>query len=206
MVSIWDLNSWPPRSQSLSLFEFKQAGCRVPCVRYPFFSRLPTYDKKLRRKISRFCFFLVLPSINAEKCHSPFFTGDRRCGCLFLRPSAVDCFRKTAFMIVMRDSQNAGCVKKTARCIFGFWGEAKTGNPPKSKNHIRAVSHNEVAVGESARTLRMSSKNREGDLFRKRRISGGECVLRHPKCAENDSRQRIPCRIILCTTLWLNGI
>ena len=90
------------------------------CVRYPFFSRLPTYDKKLRRKISRFCFFLVLPSINAEKCHSPFFTGDRRCGCLFLRPSAVDCFRKTAFMIVMRDSQNAGCVKKTARCIFGF--------------------------------------------------------------------------------------
>ena len=78
--------------------------------------------------------------------------------------------------------------------------------PQFSKNRKRAVSHNEVAVGESARTLRMSSKKREGDPIRKRIISGEECVLRRPKGVENDSRQRIPCRIILCTTLGLNGI
>ena len=78
--------------------------------------------------------------------------------------------------------------------------------PQFSKNRKRAVSHNEVAVGESARTLRMSSKNREGDPFRKRRISGEECVLRHPKGAENASLRRIFDRNILCTTLGLNGI
>ena len=74
-----------------------------------------------------------------------------------------------------------GYAKKQRGVFSVFEVKPRRAIPQKRKIIYALFRKQMVAVGESARTLRLSSKKREGDPFHKRRISAGEYAMRHPK-------------------------
>ena len=147
---------------SLSFSEFNQAACLVPCVHYHFFSCFPVYAKKLRRKISRFCFFLVLPSINARKSDSPFLSREF-CRKREKTRGHLSCFIpirtglkipvleyiSNPFMAVFM--QNSACSTRT------FEVKAAFKHAKSEKRRLALYLRYMVVLGESARILRLSS-------------------------------------------------
>ena len=148
--------------QSLSFSEFDQALYRVPCVHYHFFSCFPVYAKKLRRKISRFCFFLVLPSINARKDDSPFLDVEL-CRKWEKTRGHLLCFiqirtgLKIPFLEHVSKPFVAVFMQISASSTRAFEVKAAFKHAKREKRRHALYPRHMVAVGESARILRLSS-------------------------------------------------